>query len=160
MNSAKELLIKTKSQLEDALKNIKESIKKSGNNLSKVNEKDILDCKNAWENFAFGKLLLTKIFDLLGEPNCEDFEYIKKNIALKHLKKLANTDYTKPQEKYKEIVKTIVSNPDFGGNDKFNKPYKVAGAICEYINRINKYNKIYDENSELVEQITELEKKN
>ena len=159
MNSAKELLIKTKSQLEDALKNIKESIKKSGNNLSKVNEKDILDCKNAWENFAFGKLLLTKIFDLLGEPNCEDFEYIKKNIALKHLKKLANTDYTKPQEKYKEIVKTIVSNPDFGGNDKFNKPYKVAGAICEYINRINKYNKIYDENSELVEQIAELEKK-
>ena len=157
MLAAKDLMKKKTEQLEDALRNIKDSIRKAGNNLTKLNDKDLLDCKNAWENFAFGKLLLMKIFDLLNDGNCDDFEYIKKTITVKHFKKLINIDYTKPQNKYKEITKLIVSNPDFGGNDKFNKPYKIAGVICEYFNRINKYNKIYEENNDLVEQIAQLE---
>ena len=158
MLAAKDLMKKKTEQLEDALRNIKDSIRKAGNNLTKLTDKDLLDCKNAWENFPFGKLLLMKIFDLINDGNCDDFEYIKKTITVKHFKKLINIDYTKPQNKYKEIIKLITSNPEFGGNDKFNKPYKLAGVICEYFNRINKYNKIYEENNDLVEQIAELEK--
>ena len=158
MLAAKDLMKKKTEKLEDALRNIKDSIRKAGNNLTKLTDKDLLDCKNAWENFPFGKLLLMKIFDLLNDGNCDDFEYIKKTITVKHFKKLINIDYTKPQNKYKEIIKLITSNPEFGGNDKFNKPYKLAGVICEYFNRINKYNKIYEENNDLVEQIAELEK--
>ena len=158
MLAAKDLKKKKMEQLEEALSKSKESIRKAGNNLNKLSDKDLLDCKNTWENYPFGKLLLSKVFELLNDPNCDDFEYIKKNISAKHFKKLVNIDFTQPQDKFKEIVKTIVSNPEFGGNDKFNKPYKLAGVICDYFNRLNKYNKAYEENYELVEQIAELDK--
>ena len=158
MIAAKELRGKKVAQLEDALKHIKDSIKKSSNNLSKLSDKDLVDCKNTWENFPFGKFLLSKIFEIINDQNYEDFDYIKKNISTKHFKRLTNIDYSKPKQQYKEIVKSIVSNPDFAPNDKFNKPYKLAGLICEYFNRINKYNKIYEENIELVDEIAELEK--
>ena len=158
MLAAKELRTKKKAQLDDALKNIKESIKKSSNNLSKLNDKDLVDCKNTWENFNFGKFLLSKIFEILNDPNYEDWDYIKRNISTKHFKKLTNIDYSKAKPQYKELVKSIVENSEFGGNDKLNKPYKLAGVICEYFNRINKFNSLYNENLELVKEIEELDK--
>ena len=111
------------------MKGIKESIRKVGNNLTKLNEKDLLDCKNAWETFPFGKFLLMKVFELLNDGNSDDYDYIKKTITVKHFKKLINIDYTKPENKFREVAKLIVSNPEFGGNDKYNKPYKLAGII-------------------------------
>ena len=156
---AKELRAKKNIQLDEALKHSKESIKKAGNTLSKLNEKDLVDCKNTWENFNFGRFLLSKIFEILKDPNFEDFDYIKKNISVKHFKKLTNIDYTKVNQQYKDIVKSIVSSPDFIGSDKFNKPYKLAGLICDYFTRVHKFNKVYEENNDLVEEIAELEKK-
>ena len=99
-----------------------------------------------------------KIYELLGDGNGDDFDYIKKTISVKHFKKLINLDYTNTENKFKEISKIIVANPDYGGNDKFNKPFKLAGVICEFFNRINKYFKIYEENIEIVQEIEELEK--
>ena len=158
MIAAKDLRTKKVAQLEEALKHIKDLIKKSANNLSKLSDKDLVDCKNTWENFNFGKFLLSKIFEILNDGNFEDWDYIKKNISTKHFKRLVNVDYTKVKPQYKEIVKSIVGNSEFATNDKFNKPYKLAGAICEYFNRVNKFNKIYEENLGLVEEIAELEK--
>ena len=99
-----------------------------------------------------------KIYELLGDGNGDDVDYIKKTISVKHFKKLINLDYTNPDNKFKEISKIIVANPDYGGNDEFNKPFKLAGVICEFFNRINKYFKIYEENIEIVQEIEELEK--
>ena len=157
MLAAKELRAKKKIKLDEALKHTKEAIKKSGTTLSKLNEKDLVDCKNTWENFNFGKFLLSKIFEILKDPNFEDFDYIKKNISVRHFKKLTNTDYTKVNPQIIDIVKSIVANPDFAGSEKFNKPYKLAGLICDYFNRVNKFNKVYEENIELVGEIEELE---
>ena len=158
MIAAKELRAKKNLQLDEALKHPKDLIKKSANTLSKLNEKDLVDCKNTWENFPFGRFLLSKIFEILNDSNFEDFDYIKKNISVRHFKKLTNVDYTKVNQQYKEIVKSIVSNSDFQTGDKFNKPYKLAGLICDYFNRVNKFNKTYEENLELVEEIGELDK--
>ena len=159
MISAKEIRNKKNIQLDEALKHTKDSIKKAGNTLNKLNEKDLVDCKNTWENFTFGKFLLSKIFEILKDQNFEDFDYIKKNISVKHFKKLTSIDYTKVNQQYKDIVKSIVSSPDFGGSEKFNKPYKLAGLICDYFNRVHKFNKVYEENLELVDEIVELDKK-
>ena len=158
MIAAKELRGKKNAQLEEALKHAKDSIKKSANALNKLNEKDLVDCKNTWENFIFGRFLLSRIFEILNDQNYEDFDYIKKTINTKHFKKLTNMDYTKLKPQIKEIIKSIVASPDFGGSDKFNKPYKLAGLICDYFNRVNKFIKAYEENLELVEEIAELEK--
>ena len=100
MLAAKDLKKKKMEQLEEALSKSKESIRKAGNNLNKLSDKDLLDCKNTWENYPFGKLLLSKVFELLNDPNCDDFEYIKKNISAKHFKKLVNIDFTQPQDKF------------------------------------------------------------
>ena len=158
MIAAKELRTKKNIQLDEALKHSKDLIKKSGNTLSKLSEKDLVDCKNTWENFPFGKFLLSKIFEIINEPNFEDFDYIKKNISVRHFKKLTNVDYTKVNQQYKDIVKSIISHSDFAAGDKFNKPYKLAGLICDYFNRVNKFNKTYEENLELVAEIEELDK--
>ena len=45
----------------------KEIIGKIGANIAKITDKDIVECKNTWEAFQFGKLLLQKIFLFLGE---------------------------------------------------------------------------------------------
>ena len=136
----------------------KESIRKIGTNITKFNDKDIVDCKNTWENFTFGKFLLQKIFLFLGDGNGIDYDYVKKNITPKQLKRFINIDYIKKMNEFLELIKEITENPDFGGLEKYNKNYKLAGLICDYISALKKYYKAFDENIEIRNEITKLEK--
>ena len=136
----------------------KETIKKIGTNITKFTDKDIVECKNTWEAFQFGKLLLQKIFLFLGEANGNDYDFIKKNISPKYLKRFINMNYLIRMKEFTELITEIEENPDFGGLDKYNKNYKLAGLICEYISAIGKYYKIYNENYEIRNEINALEK--
>ena len=136
----------------------KESIRKIGTNISKFNDKDIVECKNTWENFQFGKFLLQKVFILLGDTNGNDYDYIKKNISPKHLKKFINMNYSQKMSEFLEIIKEITDNPDYGGLEKYNKNFKLAGLICDYFSSIKKYYKAYNDNLELRNEITKLER--
>ena len=68
-------------RLNEILHSSKESIRKIAAGIAKFNDKDIVDCKNTWENFQFGKFLFQKLFLFLGDTNGNDYDYIKKNIS-------------------------------------------------------------------------------
>ena len=147
-------------QLEELFKPFKDSMRKIAGSISRFTDKDIVDCKNTWENFQFGKYLLEKIFFLLGDGNGNDFDYIKRNLSTKQLKKFINIDFTQNQSQYHTLIKEIIEKAEFGGLDKYNKNYRLAGLICEYFSIINKFYKIYDENTENRNEVYSLEKKN
>ena len=145
-------------KLGELLHSSKESIRKIGTNISKFNDKDIVDCKNTWENFQFGKFLFQKLFLFLGDTNGNDYDYIKKNISPKYLKKFINMDYSQKINEFNELIKEIMEHPDYGGLERYNKNFKLAGLISEYALAIKKYYKVYNENIELREEIKKLEK--
>ena len=58
-------------KLGDIFLDIKDSIKKTIISLQKLTDKDLLEIKNSWENFAVGKYLLLKILEMrLYTVNC------------------------------------------------------------------------------------------
>ena len=144
---------------------IKESIKKLTSSMHKLSERDLVEIKNSWDNFPTGKYLLQKVFELLdiaynsNNSSSYDFDYIKKNIAARHLKRLANIDYVNANPHFIELIKEIAENEEFSLNEKFNKPYKLANTICDYINKIYKYYILCDENAELINKIKEIDNK-
>ena len=146
-------------QFEELFIPLKDSLRKIGGSISKFNDKDLVDCKNTWENFQFGKFLLSKIFLILDDGNGIDYDYVKKNLSTKQLRKFIHIDYILNRKKYSTFIKEIIDNPETGGLDKYNKNYKLAGLICEYASIINKLYNLYDENVELRNEISSLEKK-
>ena len=56
-------------------------------------------------------------------------------------------NYSLKMKEFTELIKEIEENPDFGGLERYNKNYKLAGLICEYISSIGKFYKIYNENN-------------
>ena len=88
-----------------------------------------------------------------------DYDFIKKNISAKHIKRFANIDYTKENPQFIELIKNIANNQEFSLNEKYNKPYKLANTFNDYINKIYKYYLLCDENAELINQIKEINNK-
>ena len=148
-----------KNQFEELFRPIKESIRKIGGSISRFTDKDIVDCKNTWENFQFGKFLLQKVFIFLGDGNGDDYDYIKKNLSAKQLKRFVNVDFTQNRPEYHMFVNDVLENPDFDTFDRYNKNYRLAGLICDYATNVNKYFKLYEDNIELRNEIYLLEKK-
>ena len=146
-------------KFEDLFIPLKDTLRKIGGSISRFTDKDIVDCKNTWENFQFGKFLLSKFFLILDDGNGNDYDYVKKNLTIKQLKRFINIDFITNRKKYQIFIKEIIDNPDFGGLDKYNKNYKLAGLICEYVLVVNKLFNLYDENIELKNEISSLEKK-
>ena len=145
-------------KLDEILHPSKELIRKVASGIAKFNDKDIVECKNTWENFNFGKFLLQKIFLFLGEPNGNDYDFIKKNISPKYLKRFINMDYSQKMDEFNALIKEIMEHPDYGGLEKYNKNFKLAGLICEYCLAIKKYYKVHDDNIEIRDEIKKLEK--
>ena len=50
----------------------------------------------------------------------------------------------------------ILNNSEFNSSDKFNKPYKLAGVICDYFGSLNKYFDIYFSQVENLKVISDL----
>ena len=147
-------------QLEEIYKPAKDLMKKIGTNISKFTDKDLVECKNTWETFQFGKFLLQKIFIFLGDDNGEDYDYVKKNISPRQLKKFVSIDYTKNRPEYHNFVKEIMDNPEFSFIEKYNnKNFRLALLICDFISAINKFFILYEENIEIRNEIVALDKK-
>jgi hypothetical protein len=143
-NEAMNLKVQKNAKLDEIFLEIKDSIKKTISTLQKLNDKDILEIKNSWDNFPVGKYLLSKIFEAIDISNnannitSYDYEYIKKNISTKHFKKLSNINYTNNNQ-FIELIKDVANNQEYSLNEKFNKPFKLANLLCDYFNKINKY---------------------
>ena len=144
---------------------IKETIKKITVSLHKLNDRDLVDIKNSWDNFPAGKFILQKMLELIDiHQNANnninyDFDYIKKNFGAKHLKRLSNIDYTKENQQFIDLIKSVVNNQEFSLNEKFNKPYKLANLFCDYFNKVYKYYILCDENADLINKIKEIDNK-
>ena len=73
--------------LEAILMPFEEAINKICNQLNKANQNDMMEIKNTWDSFNIGKLILSKIFEVLGEQ-CDSWDVIKKNLDIKIIKNL------------------------------------------------------------------------
>jgi len=80
-----------------------------------------------------GKYLLQKIYEIFGETN--EWNTIKKSLDVKLFKNFINLNSIKSKDKLLPIVKEVTSHPDFtSGDNKYQKPYKVCGTVCDYFN--------------------------
>ena len=148
-----------KNQLEAILLPYEEAIIKTTNYLNRVNNNDMTEVKNTWDSFNLGKFIITKICECLKEP-CESWDVIKKNLDVKLIKNLiaANPSKNKDKKKLMNITKEITSNADFiaGGENKYNKPFKLCTILCEFFNMCKNYYIELDKQKEIIEKIDKL----
>ena len=148
-------LIEKQNQLEAILLPFESSINRVCNQLNKANQNEITEIKNTWDSFNLGKLILTKICGVLGEPN-DSWDIIKKNLDFKLIKNLIAISPARAKDKHKlsTITKEITTSDEFNaGDNKYNKPFKFCTTLCEFFNVCKKYYKEYDNQKELIEDI-------
>ena len=146
-------------QLETVLMPFEEAINKVTNNLSRINQNDMTEIKNTWDSFSLGKFILTKICEALGEP-CDSWDIIKKNLDVKLIKNLiaANPSKNKDKNKLLSATKEITSNQEFiaGGENKYNKPYKLCSILCDFFNACKNYYNEFEKQKEIIEKINKI----
>ena len=145
-----------KNQLEAILLPFEEAIIKVTNYLNRVTQNDITEVKNTWDSFNLGKFIITKICEFLKEP-CESWDVIKKNLDVKLIKNLiaANPSKNKDKKKLMNLTKEITTNADFiaGGENKYNKPFKLCSILCDFFNTCKNYYNELDKQKEIIEKI-------
>ena len=142
-------------ELEAILLPFEEAINKVCNQLNKANQNDITEIKNTWDSFNLGKLIFTKICEVLGEPN-DSWDIIKKNLDIKLIKNLISINPGRSKDKHKlsNITKEITNSPEFNaGDNKYNKPFKFCSTLCDFFNMCKNYYNQYDSQKELIEEI-------
>ena len=111
---------------------------KALNQVNKISPGDLTEIKNTWDGLNFGKFLLTKIFELLGESNLE-WDNIKKNLDIKIIRNFANINAIKLPDNLINTVKEVTSHPDFTSGEKYVKPFRTCGVLCDYFLACKKY---------------------
>jgi len=152
-------LNKKKKDLQNNLDNIlqpfKDAINKTSYTLNKITQPDVTEIKNTWDSLNFGKYLLQKIYEVLGENN--EWDTIKKSLDVKLFKNFINLNPIKSKEKLLPIVKEVTSHPDFtAGDNKYQKPYKICGTLCDYFNVCKNYYNELDNQKKLLDEIDAL----
>ena len=152
-------LNKKKKDLQNNLDNIlqpfKDAINKSSYTLNKITQPDVTEIKNTWDSLVFGKYLLQKIYEIFGENN--EWDVIKKSLDIKLFKNFINLNPIKNKEKLWPIVKEVTSHPDFtSGDNKYQKPYKLCGTLCDYFNVCKNYYNELDNQKKLIDDIEAL----
>ena len=147
------------SQLEAVLLPFEEVIMKITNHLNRIGTNDMTEIKNTWDAFNLGKFIFTKIYEALGEP-CDSWDVVKKNLDVKIIKNLIAACPTKNRDKFKleNVTKEITSNQDFiaGGENKYNKPFKLCSTLCEFFNACKNYYIELDKQKDLMENINKI----
>ena len=154
-------LNKNKKDLQNNLDNIlqpfKDAINKASYILNKITQPDVTEIKNTWDSLNFGKYLLQKIYEIFGENN--EWDTIKKALDIKVFKNFINLNPIKSKDKLLPIVKEVTSHPDFSaGDNKYQKPYKVCGTLCDYFNVCKNYYNELDNQKKLLDDIEALNK--
>ena len=143
--------------LDGILQPYKDTINKIAYALNKINQSDVTEIKNTWDACNFGKYLLQKMYEIFGENN--EWDTIKKIIDLKFFRNFIALNPVKSKDKLSSIVKEITSNPEFSsGDNKYQKPYKLCGTLCDYFAACNNYYNIYDGQKNLTKDIESLNK--
>ena len=145
-------------QLEAVLVPFEEAINKVCNQLNKANQNDMTEIKNTWDSFNIGKLIFTKICEVLGEPN-DSWDIIKKNLDIKLIKNLIaiNPGKSKDKHKLQNITREITNSAEFNaGDNKYNKPFKFCSTLCDFFNMCKNYYNEYDNQKELIEEINKI----
>ena len=175
-----------KSQLNEILTPIQEKVEKSLKPIRDLQEKDMVEIKNTYENFPFGKFMLGKVYELIGrkdqintstssliqvnphqvsthpsttntnQNDGVDWDYIKKTLNIKQIQKFCNIKISPSNEGLLNITKDVLSHPDFGLEDKYQKPFRTCGLLCEYFNQCKKYYDEYGNQSALLEEINKI----
>ena len=163
IENLKKKMVELQANLDSILQPYKDAINKLTYTLSKVNQSDITEIKNTWDSCNFGKYLLQKMYEVFGENN--EWDTIKKVLDLKFFKSFVGINPVKSKEKLSSIVKEITSNPEFSsGDNKYQKPYKLCGTLCDYFAACNNYYIAYDGQQNLIKEIdglvTEIENHN
>ena len=144
--------------LNEILNPFRDVLKKTSLQIHKLQEKDIVEIKNTYDNSAPGKYILSKVYECLGDSNAE-WDYIKKTIDTKVMKHFIGIDITKAPENIRAITKEIVNNSDYSSGDKYQKPYRIIGLLCDYFNAMNNYFIEYHKQKELIKSIEEMKVK-
>ena len=152
-------LNKKKKELQNNLDNIlqpfKDAINKTSYTLNKITQPDVTEIKNTWDSLVFGKYLLQKIYEIFGENN--EWDVIKKSLDIKLFKNFINLNPVKNKEKLWPIVKEVTSHPDFtSGDNKYQKPYKLCGTLCDYFNVCKNYYNELEGQKKLLDEIEAL----
>ena len=147
------------SQLEGILMPFEDAINKVINHLSRTIQNDMTEIKNTWDSFNLGKFIFTKICEALGEP-CDSWDVIKKNLDVKLIKNLIAASPSKNKDKYKllNITKEITTNQEFiaGGENKYNKPFKLCSILCEFFNMCKNYYNELEKQKEIIDSINKI----
>ena len=128
---------------------------KALNQVNKISPGDLTEIKNTWDGLNFGKFLLTKIFELLGESNLE-WDNIKKNLDIKIIRNFANINAIKLPDNLINTVKEVTSHPDFTSGEKYVKPFRTCGVLCDYFLACKKYFDEVDNQKEILDEIEKL----
>ena len=143
--------------LDSILQPFKDAINKASYILNKIGQPDVMEIKNTWDSLNFGKYLLQKVYEVLGDNNNE-WDSIKKSLDLKVFKNFIGLSPLKNKDKLLPVVKEVTSNSDFSSGDKYQKPYKVCGTLCDYFNVCNNYYNELDNQNKLLDEIEALNK--
>jgi hypothetical protein len=105
-----------KAELQEKMALYEQRISKSMKNLE-FQEKDIVEIKNTYDNFNFGKyiltsiyILITKQYDLINDYE-KNWDGIKKSLNTKLFTKFVNRKFDINDSKLLEITKLICQNP-------------------------------------------------
>ena len=145
--------------LEAVLMPFEEAINKICNQLNKANQNDMMEIKNTWDSFNIGKFILTKIYEVLGEP-CDSWDVIKKNLDIKIIKNLIAVSPGKTKDnkdKLLNVTREITNSQEFNaGDNKYNKPFKLCSTLCDFFNTCKNYYNEVDNQKQLIGEINKI----
>ena len=146
--------------LDDKLAPFKEAITKLYPSLNKINQNDITEIRNTWESFNFGKFLIFKLYELFDKP-FSDWDTTKRSLEIEIFRALANINPKSIKEKLNkklyDITKEVIGNQEFSSNEnKYQKPFKISGILCDYFLAWNKYFLRNELNKNLIDEINEI----
>ena len=148
----KKKMVEMQSNLDSILQPFKDGINKLTYTLNKINQSDVTEIKNTWDSLNFGKYIVQKMYEVFGENN--EWDTIKKILDLKFFRNFTAINPVKSKDKLAPIVKEITSNPEFSsGDNKYQKPYKLCGTLCDYFAACNNYYIAFDGQKNLIKEI-------
>ena len=133
----------------------KDSMQKALNQVNKISPGDLTEIKNTWDSLVFGKFILGKLFELYGDNNT-DWDYIKKSLDIKIIKNFAGIDVIKNPDILLPVTREITNSPDFTPGDKYQKPFKTCGTLCDYFLTLKNYFDEIDRQKEILDEIKRL----
>ena len=133
----------------------KDQLQKQLNQVNKISPGDLTEIKNTWDGLSFGKFILGKLYELNGDNNTE-WDYVKKSLDIKVIKNLVNLDPVKKPEILLPVTREITNHSDFTPGDKYQKPFRTCGILCDYFLTLKNYFDEIDRQKDLLDEINRL----